>query len=182
MVCAGTKESKNDRIIDFFQTEIKIGRTDECHVQYMGNMNISQVHCKIYVEYHSQMGVQVMIEDTSSNGTYVNARHLGKHKSCQLSQNDEVRLLTNDAESEHFGDFVYTFQACTPAPSKWLGSTTVCPVDLAVLRRTRRTVRKTSPRPCSRTCRETGCKGLLIGRLKELLNQCLNRCICAPLA
>ena len=86
-------------------------------MQYKGNMTISSVHCKISVENHPETGVQVRIEDTSSNGTYVNTQHLGKHKSCQLSQNDEVRLLTNDAQNEHFGDFVYTFQARAPAAS-----------------------------------------------------------------
>jgi len=110
LVCTGTKESTNDRIVDFFETEIKIGRKDQCQVQYTGNMTISSAHCKISVEYHQETGVQVRIEDCSSNGTYVNTQHLGKHKSCQLSQNDEVRLLTNDAMNEHFGDFVYTFQ------------------------------------------------------------------------
>ena len=117
LVCTGTKESTNDRIVDFFDADIKIGRKDECQVQYKGNMTISSVHCKISVENHPETGVQVRIEDTSSNGTYVNTQHLGKHKSCQLSQNDEVRLLTNDAQNEHFGDFVYTFQARAPAAS-----------------------------------------------------------------
>ena len=150
LVCTGTKESKNDRIVDFFEVEIKIGRKDECQVQYKGNMTISSVHCKISVENHPETGVQVRIEDTSSNGTYVNTQHLGKHKSCQLSQNDEVRLLTNDAQNEHFGDFVYTFQARTR--SEWLGSIITHAADPAVPRRARRTVRTTCPTPCSTRC------------------------------
>ena len=150
LVCTGTKESKNDRIVDFFEVEIKIGRKDECQVQYKGNMTISSVHCKISVENHPETGVQVRIEDTSSNGTYVNTQHLGKHKSCQLSQNDEVRLLTNDAQNEHFGDFVYTFQARTR--SEWLGAHVAHAADPAVPRRARRTVRTTCPTPCSTRC------------------------------
>ena len=150
LVCTGTKESTNDRIVDFFETEIKIGRKDQCQVQYTGNMTISSAHCKISVEYHQETGVQVRIEDCSSNGTYVNTQHLGKHKSCQLSQNDEVRLLTNDAMNEHFGDFVYTFQARTH--SEWLGSVVTHAVDRAVPRCARRTARTTSPTPCSTIC------------------------------
>lgn len=111
LVCTGTKDSTNDRVVDFCETVIKIGRKDTCQVQYKGNMTISSVHCKISVEYHPEKGVQVRIEDTSSNGTYVNKHLLGKHKSCLLSQNDEVRLLTVDFTNEHFGGFVYTFQA-----------------------------------------------------------------------
>jgi hypothetical protein len=150
LVCTGTKESKNDRIVDFYEVEIKIGRKDECHVQYKGNMTISSVHCKISVENHPETGIQVRIEDTSSNGTYVNTQHLGKHKSCQLSQNDEVRLLTNDAQNEHFGDFVYTFQARTR--SEWVGAHVAHAADPAVPRRARRIVRTTCPTPCSTRC------------------------------
>jgi hypothetical protein len=110
LLCTGTKETINNRTVEFTDTEITIGRKDKCHLAYPGNMTISSVHCKISIEYGAA-GVQARIEDTSSNGTYVNGQHLGKHKSCQLSQNDEVRLLSNDAMNDHYGDFVYMFQA-----------------------------------------------------------------------
>eukprot|EP00908_Phaeocystis_cordata_P006541 Transcript_17161.p2 GENE.Transcript_17161~~Transcript_17161.p2 ORF type:complete len:470 (-),score=182.04 Transcript_17161:19-1428(-) len=109
LLCTGTKETINNRTVEFTDTEITIGRKDKCHLAYPGNMTISSVHCKISIEYGAA-GVQARIEDTSSNGTYVNGQHLGKHKSCQLSQNDEVRLLSNDAMNDHYGDFVYMFQ------------------------------------------------------------------------
>ena len=109
LVCTGSKEPTNNRILEFTDTVISIGRKASCTLAYEGNMTISSCHCKITLQY-GDSGIQARLEDTSSNGTYVNGQFLGKNKSCQLSQNDEVRLLSNDHMNDHYGDFVYTFQ------------------------------------------------------------------------
>jgi serine/threonine/tyrosine protein kinase RAD53 len=74
----------------------KFGRHPSCDVKLPGN-RFSNIHFKVWEErdssHYSRYGddnTVVMIQDTSTNGTFLNQARIGKHNTTVLNNNDEV--------------------------------------------------------------------------------------------
>ncbi|KAI9501901.1 kinase-like domain-containing protein, partial [Coemansia spiralis] len=93
-----------------------IGRHKSCDIRIQ-NPHISNRHCLIYrveSEYlgSSQGGSRVYLEDTSTNGTYVNGKRVGKNASIELCDGDEIQLVRYQESKgmDYFNDRFYVFQ------------------------------------------------------------------------
>ncbi|KAJ2549608.1 serine/threonine protein kinase, partial [Coemansia sp. RSA 1933] len=87
-----------------------IGRHKSCDVRIQ-NLHISNRHCLIYrVEADSLS--RVYLEDTSTNGTYVNGMRVGKSRSVELHDGDEIQIARYQPEKGmgFFNDRFYVFQ------------------------------------------------------------------------
>ncbi|QSZ28690.1 hypothetical protein DSL72_003190 [Monilinia vaccinii-corymbosi] len=71
-----------------------IGRHPECDLK-IDNIEVSNRHCLIFSENQAGMNVAV-VEDLSSNGTFVRESIIGRNKRRQLEDGDEIQIL-NDA-------------------------------------------------------------------------------------
>ncbi|ORX70497.1 Pkinase-domain-containing protein, partial [Linderina pennispora] len=78
-----------------------IGRHKTCDVRIQ-NPHISNHHCLIYRV--SSSPPRVYLEDTSTNGTFVNGRRVGKSKPVELRDGDEIQLVRS------FHDRFFVFQ------------------------------------------------------------------------
>ncbi|KAJ2093691.1 serine/threonine protein kinase [Coemansia sp. RSA 986] len=107
-----------------------IGRHKSCDVRIQ-NPHISNRHCLIYrVEAEcpsssnssnsrsssrrdgAANGSRVYLEDTSTNGTYVNGKRVGKSNSVELRDGDEIQFVRYQPEKgmAYFNDRFYVFQ------------------------------------------------------------------------
>ncbi|KAJ2400624.1 serine/threonine protein kinase [Coemansia sp. RSA 2559] len=104
-----------------------IGRHKSCDVRIQ-NPHISNRHCLIYrVEAEcpsssssgrdgrrsgAANGSRVYLEDTSTNGTYVNGKRVGKSNSIELHDGDEIQFVRFQPEKgmAYFNDRFYVFQ------------------------------------------------------------------------
>ncbi|KAJ2347947.1 serine/threonine protein kinase, partial [Coemansia sp. RSA 2671] len=98
-----------------------IGRLGHCDVS-LDRDYVSGQHCRLYMESDSEPGKQnLYIMDTSSNGTYVNGRVLGRNSCTILLHKDHVGFvspggaLTSDIGLEYSVEF-----ALVDSPSKGL--------------------------------------------------------------
>ncbi|KAJ3180551.1 hypothetical protein HK101_009951 [Irineochytrium annulatum] len=62
------------------------GRAPSCNVR-VEHLEVSGTHCRVICE-----DGRVMVEDMSTNGTYVNGKKIGKKKSVEITEDDEVIL------------------------------------------------------------------------------------------
>ncbi|KND02797.1 CAMK protein kinase [Spizellomyces punctatus DAOM BR117] len=94
-----------------------LGRHLECDIRFT-NPQISNRHCLIYKEncwndHLNCMEECVFIEDLSTNGTFINGKHLGRNKQYRLQHGDEIQLAISDPQKtnrEPFDDRFYMFQ------------------------------------------------------------------------
>ena len=77
LTCVGDKEKSKNRTHNLTEREWSMGRKTSCSETLADNI-ISSVHCRIRLE-RSEHGVDVVLEDLSSNGTHVNGTRVGKH-------------------------------------------------------------------------------------------------------
>jgi hypothetical protein len=81
------------RIKDGIRDCYTIGRYNTCDV-VLTDKRVSGSHCVVYCDY-SQSRMRVYVEDTSSNGTYINGLEtkLNKHERTELRSGDEVHVI-----------------------------------------------------------------------------------------
>ncbi|ESZ98860.1 hypothetical protein SBOR_0718 [Sclerotinia borealis F-4128] len=68
-----------------------IGRHPECALQ-IDDIKVSNRHCLIFTENQAGLNVAV-IEDLSSNGTFIEESIIGRNKRRQLEDGDEIQIL-----------------------------------------------------------------------------------------
>ncbi|KAJ2359388.1 serine/threonine protein kinase [Coemansia sp. RSA 2618] len=95
-----------------------IGRHKSCDIRIQ-NLHISNRHCLIYrvesegsdCDAHTGSS-KVYLEDTSTNGTYVNGERLGRDVSVELQDGDEIQLVRYQPSKgmAYFSDRFYVFQ------------------------------------------------------------------------
>ncbi|KAJ1459989.1 kinase-like domain-containing protein [Pelagophyceae sp. CCMP2097] len=73
-----------------------VGRHGKCDI-VVDEKRVSGQHCRVYREWEARAGVAkrlvVYVEDTSSNGTFLNQEKLAKRSRRALKQGDELSLL-----------------------------------------------------------------------------------------
>jgi len=83
-----------------------VGRNSKCDV-VVADMRVSGYHCRIYRRYDAVKRFVAYVEDTSSNGTFVNRVKLQKRERRELASGDEVRLVSPTKDKE--GSTSFTF-------------------------------------------------------------------------
>lgn len=86
-------------LVDLRKMEYTFGRGDECDYSFniealrkhASFLAYSKVHFKITREYN-RTGWNTILEDISSNGTFINGAKIGKNKKQVLMNNDEISL------------------------------------------------------------------------------------------
>eukprot|EP00826_Nyctotherus_ovalis_P051975 TRINITY_DN6535_c0_g1_i12.p2 TRINITY_DN6535_c0_g1~~TRINITY_DN6535_c0_g1_i12.p2 ORF type:complete len:118 (+),score=21.31 TRINITY_DN6535_c0_g1_i12:100-453(+) len=88
--------SKNEAAENAFVAKdcFTIGRAPNNDLQ-IANIKVSGLHCTL-VKTPSVPDPDFLIEDNSSNGTYLNGKKLGKGIRANLKNGDEVVLLNHD--------------------------------------------------------------------------------------
>ncbi|KAJ2079521.1 serine/threonine protein kinase [Coemansia sp. RSA 988] len=88
-----------------------IGRHKSCDIRIQ-NVHISNRHCLIYRVGSETSGSGVFLEDTSTNGTFVNGRRVKRSTALELQDGDEIQLVRYQAAKgmEYFNDRFYVFQ------------------------------------------------------------------------
>uniref|UniRef100_A0A8C9A5W8 E3 ubiquitin-protein ligase CHFR n=1 Tax=Prolemur simus TaxID=1328070 RepID=A0A8C9A5W8_PROSS len=95
-----------------WKREWTIGRRRGCDLSFPSNKLVSGDHCKIVVDEKSG---QVMLEDTSTNGTVINKLKIVKKQSCPLQTGDVIYLVYRKNEPEHrSGGTAISPKACGP--------------------------------------------------------------------
>ncbi|KAJ2162896.1 serine/threonine protein kinase [Coemansia sp. RSA 552] len=91
-----------------------IGRHKTCDIRIQ-NIHISNRHCLIYRaegEEAEEACGKAYLEDTSTNGTYVNGRRVGREASVELCDGDEIQLVRYQPGKgmSYFSDRFFVFQ------------------------------------------------------------------------
>ena len=89
-----------------------IGRSKKNKFQFESSLFVSNQHCSIYCKINEadpQQSLEAWIEDTSTNGTFINRTKLVKNVPRQLHQNDEILLMdpTNRDRSSEISDHTF---------------------------------------------------------------------------
>ncbi|XP_008564403.1 PREDICTED: E3 ubiquitin-protein ligase CHFR isoform X5 [Galeopterus variegatus] len=87
-----------------WKREWTIGRRRGCDLSFPSNKLVSGDHCKIVVDEKSG---QVVLEDTSTNGTVINKLKVVKKQSCPLQTGDVIYLVYRKNEPEHNVAYLY---------------------------------------------------------------------------
>ncbi|KAI9146473.1 kinase-like domain-containing protein [Paraphysoderma sedebokerense] len=132
--------------LDLTNPEYFIGRARTCDI-VMESPECSKRHCRIYtVRDQTGENVLCMVEDLSTNGTYVNGKRLEKGKPVVLSHGDEVEIKVGNffvyhdftqesQENVHIDDEQHVVENEYHI-SKTLGSGTYAEVKLAIHKKT----------------------------------------------
>ncbi|PIA13414.1 Pkinase-domain-containing protein, partial [Coemansia reversa NRRL 1564] len=88
-----------------------IGRHKSCDIRIQ-NVHISNRHCLIYRVGSEASGSRVFLEDTSTNGTFINGQRVKRSAAVELQDGDEIQLVRYQAAKgmEYFNDRFYVFQ------------------------------------------------------------------------
>ncbi|XP_023602785.1 E3 ubiquitin-protein ligase CHFR isoform X1 [Myotis lucifugus] len=86
--------------------EWTFGRKRGCDLSFPGNKLVSGDHCKIIWDEKSG---QVLLEDTSTNGTVINALKVVKKQTCPLQTGDVIYVVHRKNEPEH--NVAYRYEA-----------------------------------------------------------------------
>ncbi|XP_036159419.1 E3 ubiquitin-protein ligase CHFR isoform X1 [Myotis myotis] len=86
--------------------EWTFGRKRGCDLSFPGNKLVSGDHCKIIWDEKSG---QVLLEDTSTNGTVINALKVVKKQTCPLQTGDVLYVVYRKNEPEH--NVAYRYEA-----------------------------------------------------------------------
>ncbi|XP_053443551.1 E3 ubiquitin-protein ligase CHFR isoform X4 [Nycticebus coucang] len=87
-----------------WKREWTIGRRRGCDLSFPSNKLVSGDHCKIVVDEKSG---QVMLEDTSTNGTVINKLKIVKKQTCPLQTGDVIYLVYRKNEPEQNVAYLY---------------------------------------------------------------------------
>ncbi|XP_069870257.1 E3 ubiquitin-protein ligase CHFR-like isoform X5 [Dipodomys merriami] len=87
-----------------WKREWTLGRRRGCDLSFPSNKLVSGDHCKILVDEKSG---QVMLEDTSTNGTVINKLKVVKKQTCPLQSGDVIYLVYRKNEPEHNVAYLY---------------------------------------------------------------------------
>ncbi|XP_023370739.1 E3 ubiquitin-protein ligase CHFR isoform X3 [Otolemur garnettii] len=87
-----------------WKREWTIGRRRGCDLSFPSNKLVSGDHCKIVVDEKSG---QVMLEDTSTNGTVINKLKIVKKQTCLLQTGDVIYLVYRKNEPEQNVAYLY---------------------------------------------------------------------------
>ncbi|ELW66963.1 E3 ubiquitin-protein ligase CHFR [Tupaia chinensis] len=87
-----------------WKREWTIGRRRGCDLSFPSNKLVSGDHCKIVVDEKSG---QVMLEDTSTNGTVINKVKVVRKQTCPLHTGDVIYLVYRKNEPEHNVAYLY---------------------------------------------------------------------------
>lgn len=87
-----------------------IGRNRKCDV-IINDSRVSGCHCRIYRGWEKRPGLSsrlmVYLEDTSSNGTFLNKSKLKRRERRPLSTGDELTFLSPKISEAHLTAYVY---------------------------------------------------------------------------
>ncbi|KNC53436.1 CAMK/RAD53 protein kinase [Thecamonas trahens ATCC 50062] len=81
--------------IDLTDGEVTFGRASICTHQFDVNL-ISGTHCKL----HKDPTGAVIVEDKSSNGTFINGKKIGRNKTALIKQGDRLQFLLKQKNME----------------------------------------------------------------------------------
>ncbi|XP_039188287.1 E3 ubiquitin-protein ligase CHFR [Crotalus tigris] len=84
--------------------EWTIGRKKGCDLSFPGNKLVSGYHCKITVDEKSG---QVLLQDTSTNGTVINKQKVVKKQTCPLQTGDVIYVVYRKFEPENNVAYLY---------------------------------------------------------------------------
>ncbi|ORY02520.1 Pkinase-domain-containing protein [Basidiobolus meristosporus CBS 931.73] len=108
--------------VDLFKEKLEfgylLGRHPGCDVVLPDDRRISNKHCRIFTPYkndHSIHGTSILIEDLSTNGTYIGKKPLGKGNRILLVHGDELCLGTLPKSNGRSGHH-YLFQITNHEP------------------------------------------------------------------
>ncbi|XP_054568785.1 E3 ubiquitin-protein ligase CHFR isoform X2 [Eptesicus fuscus] len=91
--------------------EWTFGRKRGCDLSFPGNKLVSGDHCKIIWDEKSG---QVLLEDTSTNGTVINMLKVVKKQTCPLRTGDVIYVVYRKNEPEH--NVAYRYEALSEKP------------------------------------------------------------------
>lgn len=91
--------------------EWTFGRKRGCDLSFPGNKLVSGDHCKIIWDEKSG---QVLLEDTSTNGTVINMLKVVKKQTCPLQTGDVIYVVYRKNEPEH--NVAYRYEALNEKP------------------------------------------------------------------
>ena len=118
LLAIGSKETEPYRKIDLTTPEALVGRKDGC-LEKISDNTISSVHCRITIiqlsddaldDDDARSNLEVWLEDSSANGTFVNAQKVGKGNRVRLSQNDEIGLIKPCVSGAERPPWAFIFQ------------------------------------------------------------------------
>ncbi|KAJ8312433.1 hypothetical protein KUTeg_009806 [Tegillarca granosa] len=107
--------------VDLKKDELSFGRGDNCDVAFNSDMAkkhqcfqaYSKIHFKL-IRKHTSSGIHVFLEDTSSNGTFVNGEKVGKGNKQVLANNDEIALAMKKNKAFVYMDLTVNEDADLP--------------------------------------------------------------------
>ncbi|XP_034291723.1 E3 ubiquitin-protein ligase CHFR isoform X2 [Pantherophis guttatus] len=86
------------------KNEWTIGRKKGCDLSFPGNKLVSGYHCKITVDEKSG---QVLLQDTSTNGTVINKQKVVKRQTCPLQTGDVIYVVYRKYDPENNVAYLY---------------------------------------------------------------------------
>ena len=95
LLAVGAKEASAYRVLELRLPEFLVGRKDTCN-ERIADQIVSSVHVRLTLvrrgdDYDDDAPLlEVMLEDNSANGTFVNAQKVGKGNRVRLLGNDEI--------------------------------------------------------------------------------------------
>ncbi|KAI8782455.1 serine/threonine-protein kinase Chk2 [Biomphalaria glabrata] len=97
--------------MDLTADSYSFGRGEDCDIPFSNSASRKhqcfQAYSKIHFKLHRQKtntGIHVFLEDTSSNGTFINGEKVGKNKKQVLNNNDEIALAMKKNKAYVFMD------------------------------------------------------------------------------
>uniref|UniRef100_A0A8C5S507 E3 ubiquitin-protein ligase CHFR n=1 Tax=Laticauda laticaudata TaxID=8630 RepID=A0A8C5S507_LATLA len=84
--------------------EWTIGRKKGCDLSFPGNKLVSGYHCKIIMDEKSG---QVLLQDTSTNGTVINKQKVVKRQTCLLQTGDVIYIVYRKYDPENNVAYLY---------------------------------------------------------------------------
>ncbi|XP_026540707.1 E3 ubiquitin-protein ligase CHFR isoform X2 [Notechis scutatus] len=86
------------------KNEWTIGRKKGCDLSFPGNKLVSGYHCKIIMDEKSG---QVLLQDTSTNGTVINKQKVVKRQTCPLQTGDVLYIVYRKYDPENNVAYLY---------------------------------------------------------------------------
>ena len=105
LVSSGPDEAKPPRLNLPVDREVKVGRANTCHIRCSSD-EVSSVHFKLVV----RNGV-VWLDDSSSNGTYINTVKTTRGSAVALKHMDQIGLCRPVSDTTRPVRYAFTFEA-----------------------------------------------------------------------
>ena len=114
----GSLRSWNPAFEDVVLTEAQVtfGRGKNCLVRYAKEKSLSKIHATICYEFVTDREIAVFVEDSSSNGTFVDGTRVGKGNRVRLRDGGNVSFVgPHDANVDGGPRAVWCVYACACA-------------------------------------------------------------------